>query len=138
VTDHSRQKQAGSTFGNKTVLNEGRGKRRRRAGDDVIAMEHHGGTDANGDAVDRGNDRLPVVDERLKEDDGVSRPRHVVFCRRGLQKSPMSLPAVNTPERPVRIKQRMAGLDCAESIASLMARYISCVNVFFFFRTPPS
>src|SRR5580692_284061 len=44
----------------------------------------------------------------------------------------MSLPAVNTPERPVRIRQRIFGLDCAESIASLIARYISCVSVFFF------
>jgi hypothetical protein len=49
-----------------------------------------------------------------------------------LRKSPMSLPAVNTPERPVRIRQRIAGLDCALSIASLIARYISCVSVFFF------
>jgi hypothetical protein len=52
----------------------------------------------------------------------------VAACR----KSPMSLPAVNTPERPVKMKQRMAGLDCADSIASLIARYISCVRVFFF------
>ena len=44
----------------------------------------------------------------------------------------MSLPAVNTPERPVMMKQRISGLDCAESIASLIARYISCVSVFFF------
>ncbi len=52
----------------------------------------------------------------------------IAACR----KSPISLPAVNTPERPVRMRQRIAGLDCAVSIASLMARYISCVNVFFF------
>jgi hypothetical protein len=42
------------------------------------------------------------------------------------------LPAVNTPEYPVKTKQWIAGFDCAESIASLIARYISCVNVFFF------
>src|SRR5580704_4810532 len=30
------------------------------------------------------------------------------------------------------MRQRIAGLDCAVSIASLIARYISCVNVFFF------
>src|SRR5580704_15525434 len=52
----------------------------------------------------------------------------VAACR----KSPISLPAENTPERPVRMRQRIAGLDCAVSIASLIARYISCVNVFFF------
>ena len=54
------------------------------------------------------------------------------FVVAACKKSPISAPAVNTPERPVRMRQRMAGLVCAESIASLIARYISCVRVFFF------
>src|SRR5215475_4462610 len=48
------------------------------------------------------------------------------------KKSPISTPTVNTPERPVRIRQRMSGFDCAVSIASLIARNISCVSAFFF------
>ena len=52
----------------------------------------------------------------------------VAACR----KSPTSSPAVNTPERPVRMRQRIAGLDCAELIASLMARNISSVSAFLF------
>src|ERR1700704_52530 len=48
------------------------------------------------------------------------------------RKSSRSLPAVNTPEPPVMMMQRIAGLFCAVSIASLMARYISCVIAFFF------
>src|SRR5580704_6689793 len=42
----------------------------------------------------------------------------------------LSLPDVNTPERPPRTRQRIAGSDCAESIASLMARHISSVRRF--------
>src|SRR5664279_3618249 len=48
------------------------------------------------------------------------------------KKSSRSLPAVNTPEPPVMMKQRISGLFCAVSIASLMARYISWVIAFFF------
>src|SRR6185312_10049134 len=48
------------------------------------------------------------------------------------RKSSRSLPAVNTPEPPVMTMQRIAGLFCAVSIASLIARYISCVSAFFF------
>src|SRR5712672_4468706 len=48
------------------------------------------------------------------------------------RKSSRSLPAVNTPEPPVMIMQRIAGSFCAVSIASLMARYMSCVIAFFF------
>jgi hypothetical protein len=42
------------------------------------------------------------------------------------------LPAVNTPESPVMMMQRIFGLFCALSMASLIARYISCVIAFFF------
>src|ERR1700712_5703881 len=49
-----------------------------------------------------------------------------------LRKSSRSLPAVNTPEPPVMMMQRTAGLFCAVSIASLIARYMSCVIAFFF------
>jgi hypothetical protein len=48
------------------------------------------------------------------------------------RKSLRSLPAVNTPEPPVMMMQRIAGLFCAVSIASLIARYISWVIAFFF------
>src|SRR5664279_1089717 len=48
------------------------------------------------------------------------------------KKSSRSLPAVNTPEPPVMMKQRISGLCCAVSIASLMARYMSWVIAFFF------
>src|SRR3979411_2934267 len=48
------------------------------------------------------------------------------------RKSSRSLPAVNTPEPPVMMMQRIAGLFCAVSIASLMARYISFVIAVFF------
>ena len=48
------------------------------------------------------------------------------------RKSSTSLPAVNTPEPPVMIRQRIAGLFCAVSIASLMPRYMSSVIAFFF------
>src|SRR3954471_19828252 len=46
-------------------------------------------------------------------------------------KSSMSSPAVNTPEPPVMIMQRMSGLFCAVSIARLISRYMSCVIAFF-------
>src|SRR5260370_12774285 len=49
-----------------------------------------------------------------------------------LRKSSPSLPAVTTPEPPVMIRQRIAGLFCAVSIASLMPRYMSSVIAFFF------
>src|SRR5882672_8781547 len=49
-----------------------------------------------------------------------------------LRKSSRSLPAVNTPEPPVMMMQRMSGLFCALSIASLIARYMSWVIAFFF------
>src|SRR5882762_4232764 len=48
------------------------------------------------------------------------------------RKSSRSLPAVNTPEPPVMMMQRISGLFCAVSIASLIARYMSCVIAFFF------
>src|SRR6266550_6250603 len=48
------------------------------------------------------------------------------------KKSSTSLPAVNTPEPPVMMRQRMSGLFCAVSMASLMPRYISWVMAFFF------
>src|ERR1700712_27033 len=48
------------------------------------------------------------------------------------RKSSRSLPAVNTPEPPVMIMQRIFGLFCAVSIASLIARYISWVIAFLF------
>jgi len=48
------------------------------------------------------------------------------------RKSSRSLPAVNTPDPPVMIMQRMPGLLWAVSIASLIARYISWVIAFFF------
>src|SRR5882757_5135586 len=44
----------------------------------------------------------------------------------------MSLPAVNTPEPPVTMRQRIFGLFCALSIASLISRYMSWVIAFFF------
>src|SRR5260370_20208012 len=49
-----------------------------------------------------------------------------------LRKSATSLPGVNAPEPPVMIRQRIAGLFCAVSIASLMPRYMSSVIAFFF------
>src|SRR3954470_10761062 len=48
------------------------------------------------------------------------------------RKSSRSLPAVNTPEPPVMMRQRMAGLSCALLIASLIRRYMSWVIAFFF------
>ena len=48
------------------------------------------------------------------------------------RKSSRSLPAVNTPEPPVMMMQRISGLFCAVSMASLIARYMSCVIAFFF------
>src|SRR5689334_18855640 len=55
-----------------------------------------------------------------------------VFEVPAFRKSSRSLPAVNTPEPPVIMKQRISGLFCAVSIASLIKRYISCVIAFFF------
>ena len=49
-----------------------------------------------------------------------------------LRKSSRSLPAVKTPEPPVMIMQRIFGLFCAVSMASLIARYMSWVIAFFF------
>ncbi len=49
-----------------------------------------------------------------------------------VSRSSMSLPAVNTPEPPVMIRQRILGSFCALSIASLIARNISSVIAFFF------
>ena len=40
-------------------------------------MEQHGGADADRDAVDRGDDRLDVVRERIKKFDGVGRARRI-------------------------------------------------------------
>jgi hypothetical protein len=48
------------------------------------------------------------------------------------KKSSRSLPAVNTPGPPDMMMQRMAGLPCAVSIASLMSRYMPWVIAFFF------
>ena len=55
-----------------------------------------------------------------------------VFEVPSFRKSSRSLPAVNTPEPPVMMRQRMSGLFCAVSMASLIARYMSCVIAFFF------
>src|SRR2546422_2259304 len=55
-----------------------------------------------------------------------------VFDVLSLRKSSRSLPAVNTPEPPVMMMQRISGLFCALSIASLIPRYMSWVNAFFF------
>jgi len=98
-------------------------------------VKHHSGADADGDAVDRGNNRLLVVHERLQEDNGVSRPRSVVLGRRGLLKVRNIVAAVNTPELPVKIKQRIVASDCAVLIASLIARYFLAL-AYSLFRTP--
>ncbi len=55
-----------------------------------------------------------------------------VFEVPSFRKSSRSLPAVNTPEPPVMMMQRISGLFCAVSIASLMPRYMSWVIAFFF------
>src|SRR6202790_1575165 len=48
-------------------MDERRGERRRGGGGNIIAMEQHGGADADRDAVDRGDDRLDVVRERIEK-----------------------------------------------------------------------
>src|SRR6202171_1319770 len=53
-------------------MDERRRERRRRAGENIVAMEQHGGADADRDTIDRGDDRLDVVGERIKK-----------FCRVG-------------------------------------------------------
>ena len=78
------------------------------AGQHVIAMEQHGGADADRDAVDRGDDRLDVVRQRIKE---FRRRWRRAACRSlevpSFRKSSRSLPAVNTPEPPVMMMQRI-------------------------------
>ena len=103
------------------------------AGEHVVAMEQHGGADADRDAVDGGDDRLDVVGERIEKLGRVVGARGAsVLEVPSFRKSSRSLPAVNTPEPPVMIRQRISGLFCAVSIASLMARYMSWVIAFFF------
>jgi hypothetical protein len=82
VSHHSRQQQTGSPLRDKAVLNKGGRKCRGRAGHNIIAVEHHGGADADGDAIDRRDDRLGVLDRRLQKNNGILRPRHIV-CRGG-------------------------------------------------------
>jgi hypothetical protein len=91
-------------------------------------MEQHGGADADRDAVDGGDDRLDVVRQRIKEFCGVGGARRIGIGGAVLEEVFESLPAVNTPEPPVMMMQRMAGLFCALSIASLIARYMSWVT----------
>ena len=55
-----------------------------------------------------------------------------VFDVPSFRKSSRSLPAVKTPGSPEMIRQRIAALSCAPSIAALMSRYMSCVIAFFF------
>ena len=81
-------------------------------------------------AVDGRDDRLGVVGERIEEF-GAVRQRLGVATVSACMKSSISLPAVNTPEPPVMIMQRMSGLFCAVSIARLISRYMSCVIAFF-------
>src|SRR5712671_5970521 len=52
-------------------MDERRRERRRRRGENVIAVEQHGGADADRDAIDRGDDRLDVVRERIEKLRGV-------------------------------------------------------------------
>ena len=90
-------------------------------GEHVIAMEQHGGADADRDAVDGGDDRLDVVRQRIEKFRQHWRPAADRCCWFPLsRKSSRSLPAVNTPEPPVMTMQRIFGLFCAVSMASLI------------------
>ncbi len=71
VSHGARHQQAGGAFRNQAQMDERRRERRRRAGENVIAMEQHGGADADRDAIDRGDDRLDVVRERIEKLRGV-------------------------------------------------------------------
>src|SRR5205814_3251164 len=68
--------QAGSAFRNQTKVDKRGGEGRRRAGENVVAMKQHCGADADRDAIDRGDDRLDVVGQRIEELGGVG-------CARG-------------------------------------------------------
>jgi hypothetical protein len=95
-------------------------------------MKHHRGADTDGDAIDGAMIGFLLLTSDWRKITAFRGRATSDFSVAACRKSPMSLPAVNTPERPVRIRQRIAGLDCALSIALLIARYISCVSVFFF------
>ena len=61
-------------------------KRASLAGDRIVAMEHHGGADADRDALHGGDQRLFGPRQRIeKADDGVAEP---LAAGRGLMKSP--------------------------------------------------
>jgi len=79
---------------------------------------------------------LTLWGERIKEFCRVRGARRIGVEVPSFRKSSRSLPAVKTPEPPVTMRQRISGLFCAVSIASLMPRYISWVMAFFFFRPP--
>ena len=57
----TRRQQARCGFRNEAELDEGRRECRVGRGDDVIAMQQHGGADADGKSADRGNERLSVA-----------------------------------------------------------------------------
>ena len=133
VAHGARHQQAGAPSGTSPRLMNGVEKVAVCAGEHIVAMEQHRGADADRDAVDGGDDRLDVVRQRIKEFYGVGGARGTsVFEVLSLRKSSRSLPAVNTPEPPVMMMQRISGLFCALSIASLIPRYMSWVNAFFF------
>ena len=77
VSHGARHQQAGGAFRNQPQMDEGRGEGRRRGGDDVIAMEQHGGADADRDAVDRGDDRLGVMRQRIEKFDRIGFARRI-------------------------------------------------------------
>ena len=113
-------------------MDEGRREGRRLAGKNVIAVKQHGGADTDSDSIDRGDDRLGVMREGIKEFDGVGRSRRVGLGGAVLQEVFEIVAGGKYADPPVMIMQRMPGLFCAVSIASLIARYISCVIAFFF------
>jgi hypothetical protein len=63
-------------------------------------MKRHGGADSDRDTVDCANNRLLVVPGDCRKMTEFRGRAMSSFAIAACKKSPMSLPAVNTPERP--------------------------------------
>jgi hypothetical protein len=62
-----RRQQARRRFGNEPSLRNGVENDRVVGGDDVVAVQQHGGADADGEAADRGDQRLLVARQRVEK-----------------------------------------------------------------------
>src|ERR1700688_3141737 len=77
VSHGAGHQQAGGAFRHQAEMDERRREGSRRGGQNVVAMEQHGGADPDRDAIDRGDDRHDVVRQGIKKLGGVGGARRI-------------------------------------------------------------